>query len=36
MREETLDRTPWRTGILRGYGPAAIQTTEWIWCFYSD
>jgi hypothetical protein len=30
MREEALDRTPWRTCYERGYGPVVRQTTEWV------
>ena len=28
LKEEALDRTLWRTGSERGYGPVVIQTTE--------
>jgi hypothetical protein len=27
LKEEALDRTPWRTGFGRGYGPVVRQTT---------
>jgi hypothetical protein len=39
LKEETLDRTLWRTRFGRGYGPVVSQTAEWmtsdldrIWC----
>jgi hypothetical protein len=28
LKEETLDRTMWRAGFGRGFGPVARQTTE--------
>jgi hypothetical protein len=28
LKEEALDRTLWRTGFGRGYGPVVRQTTE--------
>ena len=28
LKEEALDRTVWRTGFRRGYGPVERQTTE--------
>jgi hypothetical protein len=28
LKEEALDRTPWRTRFGRGYGPVVRQTTE--------
>jgi hypothetical protein len=30
LKEEALDRTPWRTRCGRGYGPVARQTIEWM------
>ena len=30
LKEEALDRTPWRTRFGRGYGPVIMQTTEWM------
>jgi hypothetical protein len=30
LKEETLDRTLWRTRFERGYGPVVRQITEWI------
>jgi hypothetical protein len=28
LKEEALDRTAWRTGFERGYGPVVRQTAE--------
>jgi hypothetical protein len=28
LKEEALDRTLWRSGLGRGYGPVVRQTTE--------
>jgi hypothetical protein len=30
LKEETLDRTVWRTRSGRGYGPVVRQTGEWV------
>jgi len=30
LKEEALDRTPWKTLFGRGYGPVVRQTTEWM------
>jgi hypothetical protein len=30
LKEESLDRTLWRTSFGRGYGPVVRQTTEWM------
>jgi len=30
LKDETLDRTLWRTRSERGYGPVAWETT-WLW-----
>jgi len=29
LREEALDRTTWRAGFGRGFGPAVRPTTDW-------
>ena len=28
LKEEDLDRTMWRTGFVRGFGPVVRQTTK--------
>ena len=35
LNEEALDRTVWRAGVGRGFGPVVRQTTEWMngWIF---
>ena len=30
LKEEALDRTMWRAGFGRGFGPVARQTTKWM------
>jgi len=35
LKEETLDRSLWRIGFGRGYGPVLRQTTEW-WHVYTN
>ena len=30
LKEEALDRTVWRAGFGRGFGPAVRETTEWM------
>jgi len=37
LKEESLDRTIWRAGFGRGYGPVVRQTTEWMneWIQYN-
>jgi len=30
MKEEALDRTVWRAGFGRGFGPAVRQTAKWM------
>jgi hypothetical protein len=30
LKEEALDRTMWRTGFGRGFGPVVRQTAKWI------
>jgi hypothetical protein len=30
LKEEALDRTLWRKGFGRGYGPVVRQTVEWM------
>jgi len=30
LKEETLDRTMWRAGFGRGFGPVVRQTAEWM------
>jgi hypothetical protein len=29
LKEEALDRTMWRAGFGRGFGPVVTQTTKW-------
>jgi hypothetical protein len=31
LKEEALDRTVWRAGFGRGFGPVVRQTVEWWW-----
>jgi hypothetical protein len=30
LKEEALDRTVWRAGFVRGFGPVVRQTAEWM------
>jgi hypothetical protein len=30
MKEEALDRTMWRAGFGRGFGPVVRQTAKWM------
>ena len=30
LKEEVLDRTMWRAGFGRGFGPVVRQTTKWM------
>jgi hypothetical protein len=30
LKEEALDRTMWKTGFGRGFGPVVRQTAEWM------
>jgi hypothetical protein len=30
LKEEALDRTMWRTGFGRGFGPVVRQTAKWM------
>ena len=32
LKEEALDRTMWRAGFWRGFGPVVRQTTKWMNC----
>ena len=33
LKEEALDRTMWRAGFGRGFGPVVIQTTKYIYIY---
>jgi hypothetical protein len=36
LKEEALDRTMWRAGFRRGFGPVVRQTGKWINICYDE